>query len=165
MAFVNEYISKEEEKKFIKPLDLYDRMDGFPSPPYTWTRDAEREIWLTKLCVWRPEMGGGFHAEWLLYDHGRYYEFFLDDSYLDIEEFTYEYEFEEFDEDGEEYEEDVFRPCILTKIGGSGMTAKGDQYYDQLTKREVDGIVKEFIQEALGLTDFEVTTESDDFSI
>ena len=93
------------------------------------------------------------------------YEFFLDDSYLDIEEFTYEYEFEEFDEDGEEYEEDVFRPFILTKIGGSGMTAKGDQYYDELTRREVDGIVKEFIQEALGLTDFEVTTESDDFSI
>ena len=80
MTFVNEYISKEDEIKFIKPLDLYYIMHGFPSPPYTWTRDAEREIWLTQLCVWRPEMGGGFHAEWLLYDHGRYYEFFLDDD-------------------------------------------------------------------------------------
>ena len=80
MAFVNGYISKEDEKKFIAPLDLFRKMEGFPSPPYNWTRDAGRELWLTKLCQQRPGMGGGYHAEWLLYDQGRYYEFFLDDD-------------------------------------------------------------------------------------
>ena len=33
MAFVNGYISKEDEKKFIAPLDLFRKMEGFPSPP------------------------------------------------------------------------------------------------------------------------------------
>ena len=75
MAFVNEYISKEDEKKFIASLDLFRKMEGFPSPPYNWTRDAERGLWLTRLCMQRPGMGGGYHAEWLLYDKGRYYEF------------------------------------------------------------------------------------------
>lgn len=80
MALVNEYISKEDEKKFIAPLDLFRKMEGFPSPPYNWTRDAKRGLWFTRLCMQRPGMGGGYHAEWLLYDKGRYYEFFLDDD-------------------------------------------------------------------------------------
>ena len=53
------------------------------SPPYNWTRDAERGLWLTKLCQQRPGMGGGYHAEWLLYDQGRYYESFMDDDTAD----------------------------------------------------------------------------------
>ena len=80
MAFVNEYISKEDEKKFIDRFQLVHKLDTrIVDFHLCWTRDAERELWLTKLHGWRPEMGGGFHAEWLLYDHGRYYEFFLDD--------------------------------------------------------------------------------------
>ena len=31
MAFVNEYISKEDEKKCIAPLDLFRKMEGFPA--------------------------------------------------------------------------------------------------------------------------------------
>ena len=46
MAFVNEYISKEDEKKFIAPLDLFRKLEGFPSPPYNWTRDASYDSWL-----------------------------------------------------------------------------------------------------------------------
>ena len=79
MAFVNEYISKEDEKKFIDRFQIENKIHHSIDFHLCWTRDAERELWLTKLCVRRPGMGGGYHAEWLLYDHGCYYEFFLDD--------------------------------------------------------------------------------------
>lgn len=75
MAFVNEYVSEEDIKKYDL-VDIWlqahplDRKDGGPPPTYrfNWTIDRDRDIYL--ICV-----GGGgydqFYTEWVLYWKGR----------------------------------------------------------------------------------------------
>ncbi len=91
------------------------------------------------------------------------YQFFLDDTVLDIEEYTYEYEFISSEDEDEDEDDDTFRDFVIIKLGGDGETAKGSQYPEMLTREEADCIVREFIETALGLEDFTVTTDSTDF--
>ena len=82
--------------------------------------------------------------------------FICEDDVLDIMHFSFGTEFEPYDSE-------VFTTLSVRKTGGTGETARGDEYYEQLTREEADFIVKYVLEQTLGIKDAAVTTNSDDF--
>lgn len=76
-------------------------------------------------------------------------------GFLCLENFSYEFEFKP-------YNSKEFTSFEVSKLGGSGETARGDQWPCKLTREEADGIAENIIYATLKI-DAEVSTNSENF--
>lgn len=80
-------------------------------------------------------------------------EYYLLGDCLDIEQYCYTIEMED----------DTFSAFFVQKTGGGGMTPKGDQWYEELTKDEAYYIVSYVLSTTLNIENFELETDYNGF--
>ena len=71
-------------------------------------------------------------------------DYLIDEVPLDISHFSYMFSFDPWDSE-------EFTCMQVQKTGGSGETARGDEYYDELTQRETTSIIKYALKTTLGI--------------